>query len=344
MRRFLLLTIISALPECGSVQARTPVLPAETKPSAVTTERPAEKPAPQKSNLVPGAPNTQATAETPKKKTLPKVQNPLLNPYEASAFFDHQAEEHQRFGIPRYAKSQKKKKYGNSVVMQRSGRRRLYDHNILLRALFAGRLHSEVYGDLAEQFTGGIFFDLGSAVLFGEGAETVRDLHEDEKIRDKLTIIASDINDPGGKKSMFVDQYRESDEQLPFPVVEIPRLMDKPEHFSRPLRLFLNNKSGIILRSANSGPDLYYDTNQVKAHLRAAIQAFPERNILYLFNKYILYKPAARFDFLLIGEIDETVGINHKQPVWEEIDWSKRKFAEAVRLNTQHVFFRPQGQ
>lgn len=340
MRRLFLLSLLSVLPDCRSVQAGAPGLRAQAPTSTKSDEQAADpqakpKSPPAKKEALPGA-----SAKKPNQPALPKVLKPLLNPYEASAFFDHQATEHKRFGIPRYAKSQKKKKYGNTVVMQRSGRKRLYDHNILLRALFAGHLHSEAYGDLAEQFTGGIFFDLGSAVRFGEGAETVRDLHEDEKIRSNLTIIASDINDPAGKKSMFVEQYRESDEQLPFPVVEIPRLMDKPEHFSRPIRLFLNNESGIILRSANSGPDLYYDTNQVTRHLRAALQAFHARNVLYLFNKFILYKPANRLDFLLIGEIDEEVGTNHKQPAWEEIDWSKRTFAEAVRLNTQHVRYR----
>lgn len=335
MRRLFLLSLLGFLPDCRSVQAGT---------GNVRTQAVEQAAEPQ---IVPKSPQWKKTMprDTPDKRpdqrVFAKVSRPLLNPYEASAFFRHQAAEHKRFGIPRYAQSQRKKKYGNTVVMQRSGRKRLYDHNILLHALFAGELHSAVYGDLAEQFWGGIFFDLGSAVLFGEGAETVRDLHEDEKIRSNLTIIASDINDPASTKTMFIDLYRESEEQLPFPVVEIPRLMDKPEHFLRPLKLFLNNDKSIILRSTNSGPDLYYTTDQVTRHLRAAIQAFPGRSVLYLFNKFILYKPAERLDFLLIGEIDESIGTNHKQPAWEQIDWSRRTFADAVRLNAQHVSFRP---
>lgn len=67
---------------------------------------------------------------------------PFINPYEAKIFFDHQANEHKKFGMPRYAKHQRKKKYGNSVLMQRSGRKRLYDHNIFLRALLSGKIHS----------------------------------------------------------------------------------------------------------------------------------------------------------------------------------------------------------
>jgi len=336
MRRLLLFMIITALPTCRSAQAKNPA----NQPTVAPSELVGEKPLPQNSNPDSGKTSTQKIPETPKKKTWPKVVRPLLNPYEASVFFSHLAREHEKYGTARYAKVHKKKEYGNSLIIQRSGRKRLYDHNILLRALFAGRLHSTIYGNLAEQFAGGVFLDIGSAVLFGEGAETVRDLYEDEVIRDNLTIIASDINDPDGKKTRFVEQYRESDQQLPFPVVEVPRLMNKPEHFSNTLRLFLHNRNGIILRSANSGPDLYYDTRQMREHLCSAIQAFADKNLLYLFNKFILYKPADRLGFLVIGEIDETVGINHKKPVWNTIDWAKRTLADAVRLNAQHVVYR----
>lgn len=268
------------------------------------------------------------------------ITRPFINPYEAKIFFDHQADEHKKFGIPRYAKHQRKKKYGNSVLMQRSGRKRLYDHNIFLRALLSGKIHSALYGDLGEQFRGGIFFDIGSAILFGEGAETVRDLFEDTMIRENLTIIASDINNPSDKKNRFIDIYRQSQNELPFPVVEIPRLIEKPEHFTKPIKLFLNNKTGIILRSANSGPDLYYNSREVQRHLQSALAAFAERSVIYLFNKFILYKPANKGEFLLIGEIDENVGINHKKATWKKINWSKRTFAEAIRLNGQHVFYR----
>lgn len=187
------------------------------------------------------------------------VKKPILNPYEAMAFFEHTEKDHKKYGIPRYATLQKKKKYGNSVVMQRSGRKRLYDHNLFLRALLEDHIWSETYGNLGEQFEDGVFLDIGSAILFGEGAETVRDLHEDKRISAKLLIIASDINDPAGKNSMYVKKYRESGEKLPFPVVEVAMLMDKPEHFVSPLKLFLKSGQGVILRSANSGPDLYYD-------------------------------------------------------------------------------------
>lgn len=353
-RYFLLLSTLlaSACPGCRSAQSRQATLSATQSRQPIAThantpavkktvtgqekwpEQHAEEQARSKQAYQPIFEETDSPR--PKPTTSRK---PLLNPYEAKVFFDHHDEEHKKFGIPRYAKSQRKKKYGNSVLMQRSGRKRLYDHNIFLRALLSGKIHAVHYGNLGEQFRGGIFFDIGSAILFGEGAETVRDLYEDELIRENLTIVASDINDPGDKKSRFIDLYRKSSRALPFAVLEIPRLMDKPEHFTAPLKLFLHDKGGLVLRSANSGPDLYYTTRQVQQHLQSVLVAFAECNVLYLFNKFILYKPASKGEFLLIGEIDESVGINHKEAAWEKIDWSQRTFAEAVRLNPQHVLY-----
>lgn len=68
--------------------------------------------------------------------------------------------------------------------------------------------------------------------------------------------------------------------------------------------------------------------------------AFYDRNVIYLFSKFILYKPKKRADFLVIGEIDDQVGTNHKKAAWEDIDWSERSFEEGIRLNLQHVSYR----
>jgi hypothetical protein len=267
-----------------------------------------------------------------------RVGNPILNPYEYEIFVKHTTEEYKKFGTPKRAKRYKKKKYGNTLVEQRSGRKRLYDHNIFLRELFKGKLEAREYGDLREQFEHGIFLDIGSAILFGEGASTVRDLHEDTEISTKLTIIASDINDKSSKKTRYVDIYRKSPKKLPFPVVEVAMQMNKPEDFLTPLKLFIKEDTqGIILRSANAGPDLYYPPKLVREHLRSAIIAFADYNLIYFFNKFILYKPVDRQDFLIIGEIDDEVGTNHRQATWEDINWKKRRFNEAIRLNQQHV-------
>ncbi|MBL8033354.1 MAG: hypothetical protein JNJ69_06630 [Leptospiraceae bacterium] len=320
------------------------ILACKTAPIKAENAAPAPQTAPPaKTEKVP---ENRDNPPAEKGKTEDKVQparprvvgRAILNPYEAEAFYAHMDEEHERFGTPARAKKYKKKKYGNSSVEQRSGRRRLYDHNLFLRALFAGQLVSEAHGNLQQQFADGLFLDIGSAILYGEGAATVRDLYEDKKIQPHLLIIASDINDRGNKKTMYIDQYRKSGRQLPFPVVEVAMLMQKPEDFTTPLKFFLaSRQGGIILRSANAGPDLYYDRKRIQTHLRAAIAAFHDRNVLYFFNKFILYKPENRIDFSIIGEIDAEVGINHRETPWEDIDWSKRTFKEGIRLNQQHV-------
>lgn len=332
---FLLLSLV--LVACKSSQTKTDAQ-VLTPDAAQQSNSASKSTTPAKAVKKPIDPDEEAI--DPAEAQLPVVvRKPITNPYEYSAFLINVDSEHKKYGMAALAKSYKKKKYGNSVVEQRSGRKRLYDHNIFLRALLAGHLKSDAYGNLQDQFEGGVLLDIGSAILFGEGADTVRDLFEDKEIQPKLTLVASDINDPGNKKTMYVNIYRESGSPLPFPVVEIAMLMEKPEHFSTPIQDYLKSGAGVILRSANAGPDLYYDKKQVQKHLRAAIQAFYDRPVIYLFNKYILYKPRKRNNFLIVGEIDDQVGTNHRKTTWETIDWTKRTFDEAVRLNQQHLVY-----
>lgn len=337
MFRAVFLSLCLVVIACKSGQTKSEPQPTSAQPAAATTA-PAKAQAATKPAKKPADPDEEAI--DPAEAQLPVViKKPITNPYEYSAFLANVESEHKKFGLASLAKSYKKKKYGNSLVEQRSGRKRLYDHNIFLRALLAGRLNSENYGNLQNQFEGGVFLDIGSAILFGEGADTVRDIYEDKEIQPRLTIVASDINDPGNKKTMYVNIYRESGSPLPFPVVEIAMMMDKPEHFTTPIQEYLKSGAGVILRSANAGPDLYYDKKQVQKHLRAAIQAFYDRPLIYLFNKYILYKPRKRNNFLVVGEIDDQVGTNHRKSTWETIDWSQRTFDEAIRLNQQHLAY-----
>ncbi|MBX3722145.1 MAG: hypothetical protein KF713_09935 [Turneriella sp.] len=303
-------------PPVGRVaQAGATTKPAETeKPAAAPTENP------------PGEPPRPVV-----------IRRAFFNPYENEAFMRHIADEHKKFGTANRVKKYKKKKFGNSIIEQRSGRQRLYDHNIFLRALYAGEL-SVAGTNLKDDFEGALFFDIGSAILFGDGADTVRDLYEDKKVAPHLKIVASDINDAAQKKTRYVDIYRKTGEKLPFPVVEIAMMMKKPAHFQDPVKPFLTDSTaGVILRSANAGPDLYYESEEVQTHLRSAIAAFYERHMIYFFNKYILYKPRERESFVILGEIDPDVGINHRVPTWEDIDWATRTFREAVRPNPQYL-------
>lgn len=264
------------------------------------------------------------------------IHRAFLNPYEGEVFAEHTEAEHKTFGTPARQKRYKKAKKPAHSVEQRSGKKRLYDHNIFLRALFTGDLVSPPYGNLVDQFQDAVFLDLGSAILSGEGAVTVRDVYEDDTLREHLTIVASDINERTNIKTSYIDIYRKSKKQLPFPVIEIPVLLDQKSQFRRAIRPFLKETTnGIILRSANAGPDLYYTPREIQRHLRAAIAAFYRHNLLYFFNKFILYKPVETTSFIILGEIDAEVGINHREAPWEDIDWAERRFRDAIRLNPQ---------
>ncbi len=281
------------------------------------------------------------TVKTAQAAHLETIENPILNPYEISAFWAYNKTVHAKFGTPRSEAMQKRKKYGNTVVMQRSGRNRLYDHNIFLKALLDNKISSESRENLGESFQGAVFLDIGSAILFGEGAETVRDLYDDKRIRSRLTLVASDINDRKSPKSMYVKIYEESGNKLPFPVVEVSMRMIQPKDFTGPLAPYLKKGGAVILRSSNSGPDLYYSQDDIKKHLTAAIVAFADRELFYIFGKFILYKPKDRMDFLVAGEFDDSVATNHIKATWEDIDWSKRTFNDGIRLNLQHLQYTP---
>ncbi|MBX3722910.1 MAG: hypothetical protein KF713_13805 [Turneriella sp.] len=259
---------------------------------------------------------------------------PFANYYEQKILFDRMDAEHEKYGKPANLRHAKKKKFRGSLVEQRSGRKRLFDHNLFLRRLYAGKLVFRDFGRLDSEFEGAVFFDIGSAILSDEGAVTVRDIFEDKQIAPHLKIIASDVNDKSSPKTRYIDIYRKKKEPLPFDVVEIPLAITDATGFLEPIRPYLSNEdTAVILRAVNTGPDLYYDTKQVKKHLLAAISAFEQRSVLYFYNKFILYKPRGSNFFMLLGEIDASVGTNHKETTWEDIDWSKRRFEDAIFLN-----------
>lgn len=259
---------------------------------------------------------------------------PFANYYEQKILFDRMDAEHEKYGKPANLRHAKKKKFRGSLVEQRSGRKRLFDHNLFLRRLYAGKLVFRDFGRLDSEFEGAVFFDIGSAILSDEGAVTVRDIFEDKQIASHLKIVASDVNDKSSPKTRYIDIYRKKKEKLPFDVVEISPAITEPAQFLSPINAYLKqDETAVILRAVNTGPDLYYDHQQVKKHLLAAISAFEQRSVLYFYNKFILYKPRGSNFFMLLGEIDASVGTNHKETTWEDIDWSKRRFEDAIFLN-----------
>ncbi len=79
--------------------------------------------------------------------------------------------------------------------------------------------------------SGASFIDFGSAILYEEGAVTVRDLYEDEFIRSHLkNIVATDINDPEYSHTRYIEIHMSEREPFPFSFNEIPYRLDDPEY------------------------------------------------------------------------------------------------------------------
>lgn len=321
-------------PQCkpiAKVEPPAPVCPACAKCECPKVVQPV---CPQVICPAPPKPECPAVVATAPKPRRISSAAPFANYYEQKIVFDRLEEEYQRYGKPINLKHAKKKKFRGSLIEQRSGRKRLFDHNLFLRKLFSGKLVFREFGRLGDEFEGAVFFDIGSAILSDEGAVTVRDLFEDKQVAPHLKIVASDINDKGSPKTRYIEIYRKKKEQLPFDVVEISPSLTEAARFLEPISVYLKgDETAVMLRAVNAGPDLYYEPLKVRKHLLAAISAFEQRSVLYFYNKFILYKPKGGNYFMLLGEIDASIGTNHKETTWEDVDWSKRRFEDAIFLN-----------
>ncbi len=264
--------------------------------------------------------------------------------------FDQLKKKESWWGKPQFKKMDQKRKFGNSVIEQRSGRMRLYDHNIFLRGVFAATVEHKEFGSLDSLFKNGIFFDIGSAIIMFEGAPTVRDVYEDPWVMEHLkTVIASDINDKSSRENAYMDRYHDRIKKvpsyrLPFPVVEIPMAIDTPEKFQQLTEKYSLADTPMIFRGANSGPDLYYSAETTQKHLSAMIIAYADRNVLYFFNSLVLFKHKSQNNFQIIGIINPSVGFAHRGEPWVTIPWEDRKLTEAFFPRKDYVVIRPGKQ
>lgn len=262
---------------------------------------------------------------------------------EDKAEFDRLKKRESWWGQPRYKKMDQNRKFGNSVIEQRSMRMRLYDHNIFLRAVYEGKIEHKEYGSMKDMFENAIFFDIGSAIMMFEGAPTVRDVYEDPNVMAFLkAVIASDINDPSSNKNRYVDQYYERIKKVPsykfpFPVVEIPLAIDSVEKYHNLTEKFSDYNTPLIFRGANSGPDLYYDMETTNRHLKSMAIAYADRNVLYFFNSLVLFKHKTMAQFEIIGVINPRVGFAHRGNPWRNIRWDRRKINEAFFPRERYV-------
>lgn len=239
-----------------------------------------------------------------------------------------------------------------STVIQRSGRKRLYDQNIFLQNIVKCRILYKAAGDnscfLRDLLLNSLFIDFGSAILNGikykDSAPTVRDIYEDKIIKPIVSkVIATDINTDAFPSGDIIDQFNRQGGELPFPLKEIPLLMIDIDWLQKFVGGLSNVKAqSLILRSASSGPDLYYSLDESVAHLDAITKAFQGRTVFYFFNKFVLFKLRGDSQFLILGEIEETVGFNHKSQVWAwNIDWKLRTLEQAFIPNQDLISILP---
>lgn len=252
---------------------------------------------------------------------------------------ENHAVEKLRFGLANHIHYYKIKKTKNTVVEQRSGRHRLLDHNLILRAIFQGNVIHHQFGSLGKMFEGASFIDFGSAILYEEGAVTVRDLYEDDILRPHLfKIVATDINDTSFDHTRYIEIHMSEREPFPFAFNEIPVLLDDPEYIRILTRIYAKNESSpVIFRSTNSGPDLFYTVEEMREHFVSILQANPHRNILYFFNRFIFFRSVCSNQFQLIGTIDEKIGVNHSFSAWRYVDWNRRSYTEAFHPNWRYI-------
>jgi len=265
------------------------------------------------------------------------------NRKEAKIFFLRHNSENKYFGKKQDLKRYNSYNFGKTRLMQRSGRKRLYDHNLLLRGIFANRVMHKKLGSLGLIFKGCAFIDFGSAILFGDGAPTVRDIFEDKKIKPFLSIIlATDVNDPTSAQSHYFDIYQNKNQKLPFIVREIPLAITLPQHFSNlttKVKGYKKNKA-VIYRSTNSGPDLFYNEKTIRKHFQALTTSHKNQYVLYLFNKFVLLKIAGQRYFQIIGEIDTRVGLARGKSTWKYILWKYRKLKHAFKPSLSRVYLK----
>ena len=255
---------------------------------------------------------------------------------EQRRLFSAQAREHRKFGSARLQKVYRTKVYGNTTVDQRSGRKRLYDHNILLRGVFSGKVHHRRYGDLSPRMRGAIMMDIGSALLYGDGAPTVRDIFEDKKVYSHLSeLVATDIDSEGAP---VFSSFQKSGARLPFAVRPIPLLIVETRQVEELLGTDKGSSRPVILRSANSGPDLYYNPADLGRHLRAIRKAATGRDLIYLFGPYVLFKPAEGDSYEILGTSSARTGFDHRKPAWLYVDWSRRRLREAFLVDSKRVY------
>lgn len=290
------------------------------------------------SAIAPAAPD--ADVQRKEFTDWPPALNALPDKKEADSFWSQQKRDHALYGSPQLVKRSKTVKIGTQLVEQRSDRMRLYDHNIFLKGLYAGKIsYNKDSSALANAFRKATFIDIGSAILKDEGAPTVRDIAEDaDLMKDLGAVVATDINDPASPDTRYIEIAKAEARQYPFEIREIPMRMADPRDVQNLLTgLMPAENTALIIRACNGGPDLWYSSADVELHLRAVATVMQKRDLFYFFGRFIPYKPRGELSYQVLGEIDRRVGLNHEKSTWRTVKWKKRRLNEAFIPNKKYA-------
>ncbi len=163
------------------------------------------------------------------------------------------------------------------------------------------RSAEDFLADFVANYPSAAMVDIGSGLGNPDPmlrGSTVRSLMRNPRLAGKLRTIATDI--PG--------------EILPTEGLDVEEI---PSDFSLPLASIINKRGNFplwVARAANS-IDLLMDEAQTRQHLSQVARDAREQELLYLFNKHILYKPRESEEYRLVGELNPE-GFQHQSKTW----------------------------
>jgi len=185
-------------------------------------------------------------------------------------------------------------------VLNRTDVKRNYDSEIFLQNLATPN---------------SVVIDIGSA-LGNNNAQlagvSVYELASNPKIKNKnIKVIATDI--PSEVKG-FEELKRRGNKVYPIDYAQVP------ETFNTPVRDILKSKNlenvkDVYLRAANS-IDLLMNVQETSEHFKHISSSLKDKNVTYLYNNVILYKPAGSTKFKKLGNLNNSA-FDHRAPTWK---------------------------
>jgi len=211
--------------------------------------------------------------------------------------FDKEARRRQRKDSKRYGRFMRK----GREIQNRTERGRLKDTENLIEHLL-----KDVPNDSS------IVIDIGSALGNSNPKRagiTVKELVDNSKISSKATIVGTDIPEQMERWNKLQGKYNINTYKVPAnfmtPVGSIVKKYSKP------------TEDGIVILRSSNGIDLLMDENQAAGHFSHVASELKDKNVYYLYNKYVYYKSSGASTFTQIGNLHNR-GFDHKGRDWRK--------------------------